>query len=262
MKITAKHICALSDQKYSIPHKHMVAFEVANGTGGAADRRADAVAMEYWPSNGLEITGYEIKVSRSDWLNELKQPEKAYAISQYCDRWYVIAPKGVIKDAELPEGWGFIQASEKMLRTVVKSAKNKDAKIDKLFMASLMRKTLEKYQDTSLVDQIAKKYQDEANKEVERRVKYQVKRDKERYEKIKEALDGFEKKSGIRVNEYNYEKIGEVVKYLMDNKYMIKNDIHRIDSLINQKTRDLEFLRESKKELEGFQVEEVSEAEA
>jgi len=32
--------------------------------------------MDLWPSGGLEIHGHEVKVSRSDWLRELKEPEK------------------------------------------------------------------------------------------------------------------------------------------------------------------------------------------
>ncbi len=53
----------------------------------AYHRAADAVAMDLWPSKGLEIHGHEVKVSRSDWLSELKQPEKCEPVKRYCDRW-------------------------------------------------------------------------------------------------------------------------------------------------------------------------------
>src|ERR1700723_1265707 len=66
--------------------------QVADGTGARRFRWADGVAMSVWPSRGYDIHGIEVKVSRYDWLNELKQPGKSAAVQQYCNRWWIATP--------------------------------------------------------------------------------------------------------------------------------------------------------------------------
>lgn len=85
----------------------------SKGTGYSAGltRTADAMAMGLWPNTDLELVRLELKVSRSDWLHELKDPTKAEEMKQFCDRWYlVIADESIIKTGELPAGWGLTVA--------------------------------------------------------------------------------------------------------------------------------------------------------
>jgi len=59
--------------------------KVRNGTGYQRDARtADAIAMSVWPSRGLTLHGFEVKVVRGDWLRELRDPEKADEFFKYC----------------------------------------------------------------------------------------------------------------------------------------------------------------------------------
>ncbi len=48
--------------------------QVANSNGHVR-RYADAIIMNVWRSR-FQIIGIEVKVSRSDWLSELKNPAK------------------------------------------------------------------------------------------------------------------------------------------------------------------------------------------
>lgn len=50
------------------------------------------------------ITGYEIKVSRSDFL----QDDKWHLYLQYCNKFYFVVPAGLIKKEELPDDVGLI----------------------------------------------------------------------------------------------------------------------------------------------------------
>ena len=59
-------------------------FEVSDAAGLGRGRSADAVAMNLWPSRGLEIHGFEIKVSRADLLGDGKWPDYL----EHCDRFY------------------------------------------------------------------------------------------------------------------------------------------------------------------------------
>lgn len=54
------------------------------------------------------LHGHEVKVSRSDWLTELRDPTKADVWRRYCDRWWLVAARGVAKPDEMPAGWGLI----------------------------------------------------------------------------------------------------------------------------------------------------------
>ncbi len=62
--------------------------------------------MNLYPSRGLEINGFEVKGSRQDWIKELKSPEKSAPVQRFCDRWWIVAPAGIIQPGELPPTWG------------------------------------------------------------------------------------------------------------------------------------------------------------
>ncbi|MDP9167460.1 MAG: hypothetical protein M3O32_15590 [Actinomycetota bacterium] len=66
--------------------------------------RIDLLAVGCWRSTGYRWHGYEVKVSRSDWRRELAKPGKAQA--HLCHAWTVVTLPGVVKDGELPAGWG------------------------------------------------------------------------------------------------------------------------------------------------------------
>lgn len=83
---------------------------VRNDGGFSATRTFDGVAVSLWPSRGYAIDVYEVKVSRSDWMRELKDPAKSEAAWEIGDRFWIVATAGVVDPAELPHGWGLIEA--------------------------------------------------------------------------------------------------------------------------------------------------------
>lgn len=120
--------------------------EVRDRTGFRGKRTADAIAMATWESRGLELHGFELKDTRSDWLRERDTPEKADPIAKYCDRWYLVASKPeLVKDGELPPTWGlYVLAGDGGLREAVKAEKRKKpAAIDRGFLAAMMRRATE-----------------------------------------------------------------------------------------------------------------------
>ncbi len=76
---------------------------------GAHDRRIDLWAMKCAPSAGMPAHAIEVKVSRSDWLRELKKPRKRRAAMAISNYFWIAAPVGIVKDGELPEGCGLIE---------------------------------------------------------------------------------------------------------------------------------------------------------
>lgn len=121
--------------------------EVADATGGRASRRADAVALNMWPSRGLEIRGFEVKVSRGDLKREFEDPSKAEAVGKYCDTWCLAYPAGLIRPSDnVPLSWGLFEVSAKGGRYV----KQPTARIPSMvtpvtrtFMAALARASYE-----------------------------------------------------------------------------------------------------------------------
>ena len=71
--------------------------QVRNAAGFNATRTLDALALHLWPSRGLVLHGFEIKVSRSDWLREVKDPAKAEDACRLVEYFWIVAPKGVVQ---------------------------------------------------------------------------------------------------------------------------------------------------------------------
>ena len=117
--------------------------EFRGGTGYSRESRADVIAMDLWPSKGLELVGFELKTSRADWLKELKNPEKADPIKQFCDKWYLVVDSLNIVNRyndELPKDWGLMILNYMGKIEIKEEApKLKPKPIDRLFLASLMR---------------------------------------------------------------------------------------------------------------------------
>lgn len=116
--------------------------EVADATGVQASRRADAVAMSLWPSRGLIVRGFEIKVSRGDYKREAADPSKAEAIARYCDEWWMVTPEGLIREpeTELPPAWGLmVPGKGDGLRVVRKAERTEAAPLSRAFLAAVLR---------------------------------------------------------------------------------------------------------------------------
>ncbi|MCK5643710.1 MAG: MmcB family DNA repair protein [Gammaproteobacteria bacterium] len=97
--ITAYDIQALLRQKHS---KDIYVSECKNGQSyveGLLKLDGLAIARSY--ANPM-VTGYEIKVSRSDFM----QDEKWHHYLKYCNCFYFVCPTGLIDSAELPENIG------------------------------------------------------------------------------------------------------------------------------------------------------------
>lgn len=85
-------------------------------------RGADCIAFNMFPSRNFKIIGFEIKASRGDWLNELRNGAKADIFVRQCDEWYIVQAKpGVVKKEELPKGWGLLTLRKSRLYTEVNS---------------------------------------------------------------------------------------------------------------------------------------------
>ncbi len=189
-------------------------FEVGDATGARQRRWADAVAMNLYPSRGLEIHGFELKTSRSDWLRELKNPEKSAPVQRYCDRWWIVAPPGVIVDGELPPTWGQYEALPAgKLRQIVPAPRLDSEPIGREFIAAMLRRA--SAVDEDMVRSAVKLEVDRLTEQSEDRVRREIQIRTQRYEILKKAVDEVERISGVKINSLNSDEVGRAVKAVM-----------------------------------------------
>lgn len=121
---------------------YVVLPQVPNGTGHNAGRWLDCVVASLWPSRGLWLHGFEIKVSRSDWLRELQQGEKADAFHKHLDFFSIATAGPVIEAGELPQGWGHADADLVKKRLIERTTATRIPQpngYDRVFTMGLLR---------------------------------------------------------------------------------------------------------------------------
>ncbi|MGK2829222.1 hypothetical protein ACSI5F_03835 [Ralstonia pseudosolanacearum] len=198
IRYTAQLARRLIATKFAAP-EWATMFEVAPRTGGGT-RYADAVAVNLWQSRGHAVHGFEIKISRGDWLRELKDPAKAEEIQRFCDYWTIVAPKGVIADGELPPTWGLLEMRPDRLMQVKAGPKLDAQPITRGFFASLMRRG---HEGLDLVS--AEKLEAERaamQKAIDERVEQELKARAREYSRLKEQIVNFEQQTGLSFSEW------------------------------------------------------------
>ena len=201
--------------------------QVRNCTGYARTiRTADALAMGLYPSRGLYLHGFEIKINRGDWLNELKTPDKAEAIAKFCDYWWIVAPKDIIKIEELPSNWGLMIPHGTTTKIVKEAKQIKSKNIDRLLLAGILRKAQEVITPTAELREEHKKGYDSGRKRAESSFKW----DRDEHKKLKQTVLEFEKASGIKIDTWQDSKeIGEAVKLVLNGEHLrIKKNLKRL----------------------------------
>jgi len=213
--------------------------QVRNGTGYLKTvRTADALAIGLWPSRGLHLHGFEIKVNRGDWIRELKNPEKAEEMAQFCDFWWIVAPQDIIKPEEVPAGWGLMVPFGETTKALKQAQQLTPSPIDKLFLAALLRRAQEVVTPEAKLKASFEEGKEAGKEEVRVEFEY-AQRD---YKALKEAVCIFEKKSGVSIDNWNCENVGEAVKMVLNGEHLrIKSSL---ENLLEQSKKITERIEE------------------
>lgn len=124
------------------------AREIPTSTGGAQNR-IDALAVNCWRSKAYIVRAYEVKISRADFLRELRQPHKSATARDIAHEFVFATPKGMVDVHELPIGAGLIEVDHRG-RTVTKRRPDRSPRgvWTPTFLASVIRSA----QRTAIVD--------------------------------------------------------------------------------------------------------------
>lgn len=215
-RMTAGDVARLLEERH---HDDVFVAECKDGpTWNGSHLRLDGWAMLKTWSPPTTI-GYEIKVSRGDWLND----QKVAGYLPLCHQLYIVAPDGVVDQAELPPECGLLRVTSggKRLLTVKKAPyRNIDWPGDLLayILMSRAKITRERFPPESSSADYWRKWL--AAREEEREIGHRVSRSlSERYrrdvldvrshleandrdrKRIEDAIDAIKVKTGIDLRE-------------------------------------------------------------
>lgn len=183
VKATTGNVMIALRTRYAAPE--FAFFEEVGDSGSSSRVYADGVAINMWASRGYAITGFEVKVSRSDWLRELKQPEKSEPILTKCDFWYLVAPEEVYVPDEVPPPWGILAFKNGKLFEKRKAPKLEPKAITRAFVAQMFRRSHDR-EEKDISHRIAKALADDRatmTKRIEEEVKRQTRSLRDKCEK-------------------------------------------------------------------------------
>lgn len=194
--------------------------EVSDAAGFERSRSADFISIALWPSRGLAINGIELKRSRGDWLGELKNPDKAENIFQYCDHFYLLTENSTIaKLEEIPATWGWMNIKNEKIQYLKDAPKLTPKPVSKSFLAALLKRAENKdgYIYKSEIEDRITTARAAGRQELQREYDMNFRKLTE----LTNDVSAFEKSSGINLKgHYRWQtsatKIGEAVRFIED----------------------------------------------
>ncbi|WP_053555298.1 hypothetical protein [Sphingopyxis sp. 113P3] len=201
-KLRASDIRAALKKKFCAP-EYALFFEVGDATGGRARRWADAVAMGLWPSRGLSLSGFEIKVARNDWVKEMRAPAKAEAIARYCSQWWMVTSPGIIREGELPELWGHFELHPNGLRVIKPAPLTEAEPITREFLAALLRRAseLDRKIEHEAIEKAIARDAEATKRQIENEVAWRTRRGEERAKEAEQKLQAIYDACGLEPSE-------------------------------------------------------------
>ncbi len=224
--LTTPQLEARLAERYKAPEFALL-FNVKNRTGYSGQERfADAVSMNLFPSRGLEVQGFELKASRSDWIKERDEPRKAEAIARFCDRWWlVVGSAEIVKPGELPPTWGLLVAKGKGLAVATEAPKLDAQPLDRKFVAALFRRAVE--QSPEAVTEAETRGYGRGYKNAEEHAASRVKSLEETAQRradellqLRQQVQRFEQAAGFSIAGWRADaRIGEVVRLALAGRF-------------------------------------------
>ena len=213
-RVDARALQDLLQRRYPAP-QWLVLFEIRNDPR-LATRRADAIAVSTDSRAGIEIHGFEIKTSRTDWLRETRMPQKARDFSDYCDRWWLVGTSHkLVREGELPGGWGFLVPRGGRLVSIREAAPREGAPVERPFLAALLKRAIEESPHQERLRLEFQRGYEEGQAFQRRSVSLDTKLAERKAELLQRKILTFEEESGIPVTPWRGARIGQAVRLVL-----------------------------------------------
>lgn len=117
-------------------YRTMTEFAVQTGTSRHA-RRMDVLALETITDGDISLHGIEIKVSKSDLLNDHKMQE----YTDFCDFFWIAIPDSLIEEAQsiMANGWGILAIDNGKVTVIARASRQEAIFRDKTINSALMK---------------------------------------------------------------------------------------------------------------------------
>jgi hypothetical protein len=218
LRTTAEDLEKLLSIRYSAP-EYAFLTQVRNQTGYQNHRdgicTADGLALGLFPSRGIYLHGFEIKVYGSDWKKEKANPDKADAIARYCHYWWIVAPDKIVDPDELPMTWGLLVAQgEKLVAKKQPTLMNPEP-LTMQILAGIFRKVSESMVPRDMIDELVDDREKMVKKNWENHFKYDI----DEASKLKEKVKEFEKISGVDIDGWNLGDVATAVRIINEDAH-------------------------------------------
>jgi hypothetical protein len=209
-RLTTTDMLDLLSARYCLP-KYALVTEVPNATSVSKSRTCDAMAFGCWSTVGIRIEGFEVKVSRSDWLKELNDRSKAATFEPFCHHWWIVAAPKVVRIEELPAEWGLLEPSGKGLKAKSAASLRTPEPMPVAMLSALVRRAIGGQSATAAIAMAERRGYErglESGKAHGKTVN-DISGWRGRYEDLQRSVDEFAQASGMRIRSYSGRKMGE-----------------------------------------------------
>lgn len=253
--VDAGVVTAMLGRRFPPPAYAFLA-DVGDATGANVRRRADGLAVSLWPSRGVDFIGFEVKVSRQDWLNEMRNPRKAEAIGKFCKFWWLaVGDESIVHDGELPSGWGLLAVRGDKLFTIRDAPALEPQPPTVGFVAAVFRRFAEGMVPAGAIAEKVEQERQRLLDEGARASKYRMETAERHLRELAGEVRLFEDASGISIGSWNIGQIGKTVKLLLDHRQfeIIQNFVERAHQQAQQQEARLaEVLAEMQQAAEAM----------
>jgi hypothetical protein len=189
--------------------------ELRFGTGHSFSNAIDLFVISKYAKHGYGYSiAFEIKTSRQDFMNEIKNPDKRGIFVDNSHQFYFVTPIGLLRETEIPDECGLMEIGKRI--TIKKIAPQRKLKgYTPCLVASILSVGKVGYDtpDTRLFKYIGKEM---TEKDLEDLIKKKTFTTEESLKR--DAFDRY-KKEFTEKNESNYRSLVEEISKLLDITY-------------------------------------------
>lgn len=217
-----------------------------------APRRIDALYIGFTRSRGHFIQGHEIKVKRADWLKELSDASKAEAWWRHCHYWWIVAPLGVVREEELPDGWGLMYPGKSKVRMEIRvKATYHEPELTMGLVLELAKKLdLYRAQAITATEQKVRDEQREKQATQQLPLDHDAEYRRKQGERALELVADFQARTGVSLERWEFEATTNALKEWVDGATARKRILSNSKRLARDLRRNAEGIIQQTKELE------------
>lgn len=241
--VKASAVIEALEVRYARPEWHVERELTLEG------RRLDFVAFNLWGARSYRTVGFEVKVSRADFLRELADFRKTETWSHVVDQFFIVAPGKLLDPSELPAGWGLLELRGSKLFTKQQAAIGERATLPRELAARMLDRLYKR------VDQAAGRFaaekhglREEIRAEVRQKLAEEAERNGDAIRAKAERFDALLREFGLDHDWKPEVKLVEAMRFLAREDLLnrMRYLVGHLDGRLEQHKKDLEVFTQAR----------------